>query len=210
MNKNTADLSKNENSKVRFDLEHRKVVLSASLVSILVVLSVFNQTLFSPAKSTPVRQARGIASMEDSPEVQQLQTQWEYRLAKQMAHFDAESGERDTASIGQMPSPMEQLRFGLLENKYQFNFKEGKVSALHFPENSPDRPKYITEGKTFLLEHQKLFAIDFKNVKQAARKPADDKTTESFSLLDGDLKTIGNATVVTDQYGRLLSVELND
>jgi hypothetical protein len=197
-----------EKTNVKFDIERRRVVLSALLISILVVLSVFNQTLFAPSKSTPVSGGRGIASVEGFAVDQKAETQWEYKLAKQVSHPEADA-ERDMASIGQMPSGLEQFRFGLLENKYQFNFKEGKVSALRFPEDSPDRPKYITEAKNFLLDHSTLFSVPFKTAKFDSKKASGENQSETFKLLDKDSKPIGQATVVTDQYGRLLSLEVN-
>ncbi|HEX4922514.1 MAG TPA: hypothetical protein VFV50_00440 [Bdellovibrionales bacterium] len=195
-----------ENKNPRTQLENRKVVLSAALIAVLVVVSVLNQNMFSPAQSTPVpvSMGRGLASVE-SP---QVQTEWEYKLAKQMAQSETD-GTRDMASIGQMPSPIEQFRFGLLENKYQFNFDEGKIASLTFPESSPDRPKYITEGKDFVLQHSGLFKVAFKGVKTASKETEGENVRETLNLLDGDQKAVGKAVVVTDQYGRLLSLQID-
>lgn len=195
-----------ENKNPRSELENRKVVLSAALVAVLVVVSVLNQNVFTPAKSTPVpvSMGRGLASVE-SP---QVQTEWEYKLAKQMAQNETD-GSRDMASIGQVPSPVEQLRFGLLENKYQFNFDDGKVASVKFPEASPDRPKYITTGKDFVLEHSRLFTVAFKDAKTASKETEGETVRETLSLLDGEQKAVGKAVVVTDQYGRLLSLEID-
>ncbi len=200
-----------QDEKASFEVESRKVVLSASLVSILIVLSVFNQNIFSPAKSTPVQQARGIAcdpSMGGCPELVPLNTEWEYKLAKQMAQGETE-GERDLSSIGQLPSPIEQFRFGLLENKYQFNFDEGKVSGIQFPEKSPDRPKYITEPEAFLKDHAGLFSVAFKSTQLASKETAGENVKATFDLKDSDDKATGRAVIVTDQYGRLLSLDIN-
>jgi hypothetical protein len=209
-NKKMKDSVSHEVEKVSLELEGRKVVLTASLVSILIVLSIFNQNIFSPAKSTPVQQDRGIACDPASglcPELAPLNTEWEYKLAKQMAQNDTQ-GERDLSSIGQLPSPIEQFRFGLLENKYRFNFDDGKISSIQFPDESPDRPKYITEREEFLKSHAALFSVPFKSIKLALKENSGENVKETFNLLDGENKTTGKAVIVTDQYGRLISVDI--
>lgn len=207
--KQMKDSVSNQEEKRSLELEGRKVVLTASIISILVVLSVFNQNIFAPSKSA-THQGREIACDSSSgfcPEVAPINTEWEYKLARQMAQNDT-GAERDLSSIGQMPSALEQFRFGLLENKYRFNFSDGKISSIQFPETSPDRPKYINERAEFLNKYSNLFSVSFKSTELALKETSGENVKETYSLLDSDRKPAGQAVIVTDQYGRLISLDV--
>ena len=112
-----------QNKKVNFTLEQRRVLLSASLVSVIGLISLVNQTL--GLRNQAAQSIRGLASDEKYVKFDQGQLQWQRKLARELA-----KSERDVASLGHKPSAFEQLRFGFFEGKYAFQLEHGKIKAF--------------------------------------------------------------------------------
>jgi hypothetical protein len=140
--------------------DQKKIILSISMISIMMLVSVFNQLLLTPQKPKG-NQSRAIASFGDSRDFSfnQVQRDWEYKLAEKLS----KEGSKDMSSIGRRPDPFDQLRFGLLEGKYSFLLENGKIKKIEFVETDTDRPKYINR-KDFLETHNGLLDVSFDKV----------------------------------------------
>lgn len=195
----------NKNNKVSFGLEQRKILLSASLVSVISIISLTNQTLFS--RNAKSQASRGIASTERTFKLDQGQLEWQKKLAKNLAV----ENDRETASIGHKPSPFEKLRFGFFEGKYAFQLEHGKVKAIDFVDSdfTNDRPKYINNKPEFLKQWQDLFSVTFNKVEKDSEGVEKNLVREKFKLLSGE-ETVGYVQFLSDVHGRAHAVKFEN
>jgi hypothetical protein len=193
------------NSKVNFNLEQRKVLLSASLVSVIALISLVNQTLGLRGEST--QSSRGIASSERFVKYDQSQLQWQKKLAKELAL----NTERDVASLGHKPSAFEQLRFGFFEGKYAFQLEHGKIKAIDFVDSdfTNDRPKYINDKLGFLKQWKDQFSIGFNKVEKDSEGVDRELVRERYKLIAGG-ETVGYVQFLSDVHGRAHAIKFEN
>lgn len=205
-------VSQNETSKARFDLEQRKVLVSASLVSIVLVVTFANQVLMRDSVNTPARVAmniptRSLASVQSGGalEARRDQTTWE----KQVAHELGQTEGRLPASLGRTPSAEEKLQYGLLEGKYSVQFHEGKISEIQFgAESIGSSPTFFKDAEKFLKVNRSLLPFQFDRLVLNSRTAEQTKVVEKYDVLLTDQK-VGRADFELDSFGRLLSLKLS-
>lgn len=184
-------------SNVTFELERRKVLISASLVSVLILVSVTNQLI----KTQNQVDSRSIASLR--PDEAEL-AEWEKQLIRELSREDQE---RKIASIGRDATTFDQLRFATLEGKYSFRMENGKIKELHFIETpTEDRPKYIPDKIEFLEHYRDAFALKYDSSKKVSLYKDNDKYIETYDLYENDKKS-GQVKFTSDEAGRVFSVE---
>jgi hypothetical protein len=193
--------SSSKSPKVRVDLEQRKILVSASLISVLVFVMVANQT-FLKKKQSPEGQARALANVGRFIKVDQGQLEWQKRLALELS--ESKSGKRDLASLGRPPNAFDQLRFGFFEGKYSFLLEHGKIKEINFVDSGPsgDRPKFIDNEERFLNENRALFYVDYSHAEMSIEEHQAGFKTKKYNLYK-DKNVVGSASVFLGEGGRV-------
>ncbi|MCB0367248.1 MAG: hypothetical protein H6624_14590 [Bdellovibrionaceae bacterium] len=195
---------KNEKRKFRFDREQRKILVSASLVTILFGVTMANRALLDdePLSNVEAFQShpgRSIASV--GPTAGDLRNdRWESQLAAELVH----GGERGPASIGKTPSAEERLQFGFLEGKYAIKMNHGRLEHLRFVAVS-EYPKYLEDRSHFLTEYKALMPGQFEAVRLVSREETGTTIKETYSL-DSGPNSVGKVAFEMDHQGRLLTL----
>ncbi|MCC7405514.1 MAG: hypothetical protein IT288_14040 [Bdellovibrionales bacterium] len=190
--------------KFRFDRERSKVVLSASLVTILIGVTMVNKALLDdePFSSTEALQAnpsRAIASLSDNTSDFRNE-----RYERQLARELVRGGDRGPASIGKTPSAEERLQFEFLEGRYALKMNDGRLSNLRFVALS-EQPKLVENRTQFLVQYKELLPGQFDEVRLLSREEKGKVVTETYSL-DAGPESIGKVTIEVDLQGRLLTL----
>jgi hypothetical protein len=201
------DTSQSE-TRTRYDLEHRKVLMSASIVSIIFVVTLANRALLRENLNSGevAAQSRSLASVDESSHLTPMHrdTQWERTVAEQLSIQDG----RKPASLGRTPSPQEKLQFGVLAGKYLMHYRDGKVEQLTYDPNAKDdSPKYLEDPKSFLENNKSVLSTPFDEAVLNSKQVSPTKVLETYDLLETE-KPVGHAQFELDIYGRLLSMTI--
>ncbi len=188
-----------QNSRLsRFDLEQRKVALTASIASILFVMTFANSNLFSKNENQ-IQSGRMPAAVSTD-----RNTEWEHKLAKRLSGLQV----RDVASIGKKPSIEDKLRFEELQGKYAIRFQNDNrvLSEIEFTTLDPNkkmRPKVLGDSKQFLMTYKSLMP-QFESL-----EPSSDYTNDSpvYTLVDNG-RNVAKVKFDLDRYGRLLKLKV--
>jgi hypothetical protein len=191
--------------KARFDLEHAKIALSTSLLSVVVLVTLANKNLMSGDSAEPVRVSRAIASVPTGT------SDAEDSLVRALA-----KKELGSHAIGRRPSSLEALRFGTLEGKYAIRLSdEGKLAELEFTSNSEsgdlsetDRPKHIQNRAEFISQNHELMPVAFDKAVWIEVEPSGDSTTEIYQLVNEVSRPVGTVEFKLDKAGRMLSMKV--
>lgn len=197
--------AKPKSRKFRFDREQRKILVSASLVTILFGVTMANRALLDDEPLTNIEAfqshnpSRSIASV--APTMDKVRNaEWERELASELTN----KGTRGPASIGKTPSVEEKLQFGFLEGKYAVQMNEGKIQNLRFVAVS-EHPKYLKSAPGFLTQHMDLMPADFENARLIQREETGGTVKETYSLDHGS-DSVGKVAIEMDHQGRLLTL----
>lgn len=138
--------------KVRFDLEHTKIALSTSLLSIVILVTLANNNLMATTvetKGEPMRISRGIASVPEGTatfastlDVSNENPQLVKALAKRDLSPDA--------SVGRKPSALEKLAFEVLEGKYAVRLRDGIIDEIELVDAESSQAKEIKSLQAFI------------------------------------------------------------
>jgi len=200
--KNNGDKNK---AQLRLDLEQRKIMLAASLTSVILVVTVLNQYLLSRAENTSSQQQRSIASAVEWAEPE-MQAHWQQELAKRF-----KNSKRKFASIGNFSMGFEEIR-GLFEEKYAFQLENGKIKDISFIEgvDGKDRPIYLKDLSPFLERYKDLFHISYDQFEYERDISISDTSLAKKYKLFRDQKLVGYAIFVQDAYSRIFEVQMQD
>lgn len=215
-----------EHLKLRLDLEQAKILVTTSLISVLFLVTLANNSLMS----APVAQVhgespllgRGPASTRGQNQGQtqsQIQSQtrnvasvptgtsqWEDEMVARMAKLDVDDAEK----VGRRPSSLDRLRFEFLEGKYAVRLENGKIDELEFadPSQSGDFPKFVNDRVKFLEINRDLLPVQFvKSVRTKSAKQGD-QTVERYNLLNTSDVPVAKVEFHLDSAGRLLSMKV--
>ncbi len=185
--------------KVRFDLEHAKIALSTSLLSVVVLVTLANRNLMNNPVPEEVKQTRGIASVSTGT------SESEDSLVRTLAKHDL-----DSQAMGRKPSSIEELAFGQLEGKYAVRLANGKLAELEFSDvtSQGDRPKHIDDRGNFLDSHRDLMPVSFDKSIKIDSVAQGDATLETYQLIDGVSRPVANVEFKLDAAGRMLSMRV--
>lgn len=192
-----------KNLKVRFDLEHGKLLVSTSLLSIVLLVTLANNSLLGGGISqqkVEYRPSRGIASIPTGT------SDAEDSLVARLASKELS----EEASVGRRPSALEKLTLGFLEGKYAVQLQNGKLSQLHFTEASAagDLPKRVENLNAFLESNRDLLPVAFsKSVKVESAQQGENKS-ETFQLVNQLSMPVAKVQFLMDSAGRLLSMRV--
>ncbi len=190
------------------DLENRKVMVSAALLSFLFIVTLINSSIMATNNKTIIIDSRGIASV-GSLNGMERNTEWEHRLAQELSEKPMLRG---VASIARKPSMQDDLLIGLLQGKYSVRFKEGKISHISFSKG-PDldiKPRQLKRIE-FLTSYRDMLPISFTQIERVEVNKSDDgKVMETYSIVDE--KSLAKAQVVfeLDKMGGMLSMKVQN
>lgn len=184
---------------MKLDLNEKKAALTASILSVIALATFFNQKIVSQFDTS--KTTRTIASLNEKAE---FEFQWQKELAEKLA----QKSSRSIASYGEKPSKLDEIRFGVLEGKYAFNFENDRVTEIKFQETPyADRPKYIKDMSAFLLENKDVLIPEAALVKTLETKNLGEIQEQTLELYDENNNVVGQVSFVSDKSGRLRSLK---
>ena len=186
-----------KNLKVRFDLEQAKVGLSASLLSIVFLVTLANNNLMKSTDTTQA-QSRGIASVPTGT------TEEEDSFVRDLAKRELSQH----AIVAKQPSEIEKLAFGLLEGKYAVRLENGKLRELAFSQSS-SLPKLVANLGQFLETHKDLMPVRFDKTVKVSQNQKDGESDEVYQLVDSVSRPVANVQFHLDNEGRLISMKVS-
>lgn len=199
-----------DNLKMRLDLEQAKVLVTTSLISVLFIVTLANNSIMSArpvvADGSSSLSSRTPASLRDPAAVPLGTSQWEDDMVARMAKLDVSEVEK----VGRRPSSIDRLTFEFLEGKYAVRLENGKINELEFSDGarSGDRPKYVNDRARFLEENRDLLPVQFSKSVIIDAKPSGAETVESYSLVNSADVTVAKVEFHLDSSGRLLSMKV--
>gem|GEM_PF-2929678 len=185
--------------KVRFDLEHAKIALSTSLLSVVILVTLANRNIMTSAAPVEVKQTRGIASVSTGT------SEVEDSLVRTLAKHDL-----DSQAMGRKPSSIEELAFGQLEGKYAVRMANGKLAELEFSDvtSQGDRPKHIDDRGSFIDSHRDLLPVSFDKSIKIDSVAQGETTVETYQLINEVSRPVANVEFKLDAAGRMLSMRV--
>ncbi len=172
-------------NKVTFELENKKVMVSASLVTLLFLVTLINASLFTQKEQQTdfaSTNGRGIASLGEYSGLVR-NTEWEHDLAKRLSKA---SPQRGIASIGKAPSREDQLLYRFLDGNYlvRMNTETGKLVALEFAESQELSPKVISNRQAFISDYRSILGVEFSRATtlDTLNSPSKERRREVYAL----------------------------
>lgn len=187
--------------KVRFDLEHAKLALSTSLLSVVVLVTLANRNLMNTTEQVQVVQGgRGIASVSTGT------SNNEDVLVRELAKKDL-----NESALGRKPSSVETLAFGQLEGKYAVRLENGKLAELEFSDvtSQGDHPKHIDDRINFLDAHRDILPVAYDKSIRIETASVNGTTTEVYQLVNEVSRPVANVEFRLDSAGRMLSMRVD-
>ena len=165
-----------------------------NLTIVTLFVAVFGAVLINEfiLRSSGKEQDREVASLGERFEPEQIK--WEQELAKTV------SKETGKTLLGARPSLNEKFLFEALEGKYEASVVNGKLLKISVMSNQTAlelNTAKIIQG----------YAAVFKDA-SSFEKNNSDKLTENITLKNPDGKAIGKVTIVRDDQGRVLNIEI--
>lgn len=114
---------------------------------------------------------------------------------------------RQPASLGKT-SVLDQLRSGLLEDKYVIRLQDQRVWAIEFSANAADRPKYINDKEEFLQRYKSVLGPSFEKPLLLGEKLDQGRIITRFQLIDESAKPVATAIFESDESDRMLRFEV--
>lgn len=184
--------------KMRFDLEHAKIALSTSLLSVVILVTLANRNLMTNEQPREVG-SRGIASVPTGT------SEAEDSLVKSLAKHELAS-----TALGRQPSSVEALAFGQLEGKYAVRLANGKLSELEFSDATAqgDRPKQIDDRGAFLDSHRDVLPVAYDKSIKVDSQMQGDNVVETYQLINPVSRPVANVEFKLDSSGRLLAMRV--
>ncbi len=201
-------LEKLKAMKVRLDLEQAKIAIPASLLSIIVVVSlVANSKLLNGEETvqsreiasvgTVIEPVRGIASVPTGT------SQDEDQLVKEMAS----KALSDISSVGRSPSALEKLSLETLEGKYAIRMDEAqKISEIEISANQVSNPVAFTSK--FIESNRSWMPVSFEKSIRIQNTQNSEGGQQSFHLVNDLSIPLARVDVRLDGSGRLLALKV--
>lgn len=202
--------SRLKNLKVRLDLEQAKIAISTSLLSIVLLVTLANNNLLvSNVRPTTAdnfdRASRGIASVSSVSEIIP-NAEENQKMVRELSRRALSA----TASVGQKPTSIESLAFGVLEGKYAIRLQNGKLSEIEFNtgEVAGQDPKQIDDFKSFLETQRDLLPVAFDKSLKVGTDQVGQARVETFELVNQVSMPLAKVQFTTDSEGRLLTMKV--
>lgn len=185
--------------KMKLEISNKKSVLTASVISIVAMVTFVNQQIVSRNETV---QSRNIASV-NLIEKNNYKFQWQRDLSEKLARE-----KRMVASVGESPTAINQIRFGLLEGKYTVVLNGESIKEIEFAQTNDDRPKFIDVEK-MILENIASFNPEAASIKLNQEEIVNSQKEVIYTLESSDKKVVSRAYVVYDNYGRFRNLKIS-
>jgi len=198
--------------KVRFDLEHAKIAVSTSLLSIVILVTLANNNLMTSINPELVpmdeavsgsRGSRGIASVPGGNQVASALPE-DPQLIKNLA----QRGLGPLASVGQTPSALDRLAFGFFEGKYAVRLHAGKIREIEFSsESNVSDAKEVANPLRFLENQRDLLPEFARTVKVGDSRDGADHI-KTFELVNEVSIPVAKVEFRVNDESRLLGLRV--
>lgn len=197
--------------KVRFDLEHAKIAVSTSLLSIVILVTLANNNLMTsitPSADEVLPSSyggRSIASVPGGSQLAAPAAAGDSKLVKELASRALSP----SASVGQKPSALERLAFGFFEGKYAVRLQAGKIHEIEFAsDNNPADAKHIDNFPSFIESQRDLLPEFARSVKVGDGREGSDRI-KTFELVNEVSAPVAKVEFRVDDDSRLLGVRVS-
>lgn len=201
--------------KVRLDLEQAKIAISTSLLSIVLLVTVANNSLMSSVtliEESSMSPGRGIASVDlksDDFSVHEFASTEETNesLVRELSQRDL----GPNGAVGRRPSSVDMLAYGLLEGKYAVRLKAGKISEIEFSENFEmvNKRKSVNEVLSFLENHRELLPVGFDKHVRVKVETNGQEGMDTYQLINKVSMPVAKVQFRTDADGRVLAMQVS-
>lgn len=181
-----------------------KLLISGSLVVILAAAISVNANLFSQDSQTLNQsavniqnQGRSVASVNPI-----FKDSWEKKAFQVLEN----TKERELASVGTTPSPLDQVTYGDLEGKYFIRKVDGKITEISFKKDNEAKPTAILQTDAFLNHNLALFSNEATKAQKFHVEENDQVVIEKYELVNEEGEGLGNIQVLLDKNQNLLSM----
>ena len=202
-NRERSRMKHSADPKKKLALNEKKFVITTAILSLLIVISVFNRNAFSSHKGTLDLASNSQDHSRQIASVPLGTTSSEDSLAKELSLKPLD----DQARWGQNPSRVEQLTFGLLEGKYSVRLKDGKLNGFELTDMST-QPKMVQNLERFLSENREILPVKFDTI-SVVQPSKGDENVQKFALLSPASRRMAEVEFHLDGAGRLISMRIN-
>lgn len=184
------------------DAENIRVVTTAALVTILVVVSLLNNSLFSNrVETSSVHQGRAIASV--GGESLLARQKFEKELVERLGNL--EKGNVVVTAVS--PSKVDHLRYEALEGKYILKFENGKLSSAALRgDESAIEPTLVSDDFAFIKQYENVWPVS----PDAIQKISETRTGD-FKVIAYETRSQNSRALVElkkDKDDRLLQINV--
>lgn len=198
--------------KVRFDMEHTKVAISTSLLSIVVLVTLANNNLVTSItpveQNEPARATRGIASVPGGS-LSMASTQAPSvgienpALLKELASRDLSP----EAAVGRKPTALEKLAFEVLEGKYAVRVQDGVINEIELSDGFGAEAKQLDSLPSF-IESQRALLPSYDRVVKVGSEREGVSQIETFQLVNAVSIPVAKVQVRLDDGGRFVGMRV--
>lgn len=197
-------------SRLRFDLEQRKMAVAASLVSILLLVALANNSIWKEsdivASNTGSEMgSRDLASVGNATDTVDRDVKWERAMAEQLAMPRKERTQN--LANAERPTLQDHFLFSKLRGLYQARYEDGKIVGLVFQRSGDvlDVPVYVGNDEIF-DRYKSLLSVNFSSAHMEKQTQDHETKVQVFKLLSKDRSTVAELELRRDAFDRLLSL----
>ncbi len=206
-----AEANKLKSLRVRFDLEQAKVAIPASLLSIVVVVTLANSKLLSGGSAFPEdgrvshREQSSVSGQGSSRGLASIPTgtsESEDELVRRMSQTSL----AEVKSVGRKPSDLEKLTLETLEGRYAIKVSAAqKIAEISL---SSGQTEAIPFSANFLDKNKNLLPAGFSKSLRVLDEKNGTGRYQKFQLVNDLSRPIANVDVRLDNGGGLLSLQV--
>ncbi len=188
-----------ENLKRRLDVQNGKIAIGTTLLSIVVLVTLANNSLLTHRNDTSEHNGgRSIASIPTG--TSDAEDSLVEKLSKQGISKSA---------LGHKPSEMERFSIGYLEGNYAIQLHDGKLRELQFSQAAGERtPKHIDDLSAFLESNRNLLPVKFDKMVQVGTRSDNDGVAKTYELVNQLSMPVAKVEFLTNDKGDLLAMQV--
>jgi len=181
-------------------------LVAIALMAVAVNRFAFDRAEQSVSLSSSSPGGRALASVENLRA--NRDSKWEMAMSERLASERSRSPA--SMGIGRHPTKEEELRYGILEQKYtiQFHPTLGSIQTITLQGDSVD-PSYLRNRPEFLENFGNLLDRSYESAKlKSVERLQDNRTVEAYTLFNADKKAVVETQFEFDRFERLLSIKV--
>jgi hypothetical protein len=200
------------NLKMRFEAQNGKIAVATTLLSIVVLVTMANNSLLT--RRSQVEPMRSVAEAYDAnhgsrtiASVPTGTTEAEDSLAERLAKRELSNN----SVIGHRPSELERLSIGFLEGNYSMQLENGKLRELQFaqaPEEASRAPKRVEDLAAFIETNRALLPVAFSKTIKLDSVQEGTRTTQTYELVNQLSMPVAKVQFLTDSSGGLIAMSV--